>query len=328
MRVRHAATAGAMTVMAVGTLLLACHEPRESQPPTSNAPVLSGPQLSLVEVAPGHLVSPVRIASGKKETFYISDFLAEAIVEVEASGAGVSIVTGFAVPGRPLGVAWAKGNRLLVGNATTRTVDVYRTSNGKWLLSLGSPGTFGIPGDIAVDDSQDLVFVVDGPAKTVRVFDLKDGSPLYEISGPGPGDLFLQNPTGVAVDAVRRQVLISDYGEPTQSSSPPSVKIYTYDGNHVKTISGRAGMIGQRFSRPQGLAVDDTGRILLVDAVAGEVLVLDYETGAVVETLGRPGSGPGELWLPLDVVVDENRGVFVTNNRPRRVEVFSLGGGF
>ncbi len=306
-------------------MVMGCDEPRDARM-THEPPGLTGVRPDLVPVAPGAMQSPVRIAQDKKGNLYVSDYQSQAVLTLEADGGGVFVAAAFTVPGKPLGVAWAKGNLLLVGNATTQTVDVYKTSNGKWLFALGGVGAIGDPSDIAVDSDRDLVFVVDGEALAVRVFDLKDGAPLHTISGPGPGSYYLQNPTAVALDPVHGEVLVSDYGDPLLSGSPPSVKIYTYEGDHVRTLSGKSGMIGQKFSRPQGLAVDALGRILLVDAVAGEVLVLDRETGSVLETHGTLGSGPGELWLPLDVIVDESQTIFVTNNRPRRVEVFTLGG--
>ncbi|MFQ6098516.1 MAG: hypothetical protein ACE5O2_12390 [Armatimonadota bacterium] len=324
MRFRHFAIGAGVTTLATLSLL-SCRE-SDSGMPTSEAVVSTGEHSDALPVAPGEMESPVRIAVGKKGRLFVSDFFLRVVFELEAGADGARVERALAIPGRPLGVAWAGGNRLIVGNASTQSVDVYRAKNGKWLYSLGGPGAVKDPTDIAVDRRRRLAFVLDGYAQTVRVFALRDGSPLHTISAPGPGDHYLQHPTGIAVDPARREVLVSDYGEPTYADSPPAVKIFRYNGTHVKTISGQAGMLGQRFSRPQGLAVDGAGRILVVDALAGEVLVLDRETGDVLQTLGSLGSGPGELWLPLDVVVNRELQVFVTNNRPRRVEVFQLGG--
>jgi DNA-binding beta-propeller fold protein YncE len=355
-------------------VVAACDEgPR---PETASAPLVGlGPTPGLEEVKPDSMRSPVRIAVGRKGRLFVSDYLAEAIFELEAHGDNARPRRALTVGGRPLGIAWAKGDRLLVGNAKRRSVDVYRASNGRYLYSLGGPGTFDEPTDIAVDPRRSIAFVLDSRARRVEAFRLKDGTPLGTIVGPGPDAADLQNPTGIAVDEVTGEVLVSDYGDPARTGVPPAVKIYSYEGGHLETISGKAGMLGQRFSRPQGLAVvnpaserwkrcggddveDDEGdgkgeredddeseegprashrrkcevivaggvRILVVDAVAGEVLVLDRETGELLGTLGGFGSDPGELWLPLDVAVDEKLTAYVTNNRPRRVEVFRLGG--
>jgi DNA-binding beta-propeller fold protein YncE len=239
--------------------------------------------------------SPVRIAQGKKGRLYVSDYLTETIIELEAGPGAVYAAAAFTVPGKPLAVAWARGNRLLVGNSTTKSVDVYQATSGRWLYSLGGQGSVSDPSDIAIDAKRKYAFVVDGDAGVVKVFDLKRGFLVRTISGPGPGPSYLQNPTGIAVDETRQQVLVADYGDPDQPDSPPAVKVFSYDGTHVQTIAGKSGMLGARFSRPQGLAVAGSGRIFLVDALAGEILVLDRETGSVLATLGRRGSGPGEL---------------------------------
>lgn len=323
--VRSSAPAHTAGLLLLSILLGACRDYTADDAPTGGPQFSTGAQPGLIQVTPEALQSPVRIAKGKPGTFFVSDFLSSAIVEFEAGSGTAQMVTAYAVPGRPLGVAWASGNRLLVGNSTTQTVDVYRTSNGKWLYSLGGPGAVADPSDIAIDTAKELVFVLDGTATTAKVFDLKDGTHLYSISGPGPGDLYLQNPVGIAADVVREEVIISDYGD-VDNGGPAALKIFTYEGAHVKTFSGKAGMLGARFSRPQGLAIDASGHILMVEAVSGEVQILDRATGSLLETLGSFGAGPGELWLPLDVIVDENQDVFVTNNRPRRIEVYSLGG--
>jgi DNA-binding beta-propeller fold protein YncE len=134
------------------------------------------------------------------------------------------------------------------------------------------------------------------------------------------------HPTAIAFDPVRREILVSDYGE-VDDFRDPRVQIFDESGNLVASISGKAGMIGYRFYRPQGLAVDAAGRILLVDAWSGQVLILDRTTGETVSTLGGYGTDPGELMLPLDLVIaGESSDVFVTNNRPGRIEVFAEGG--
>ena len=82
-------------------------------------------------------------------------------------------------------------------------------------------------------------------------------------------------------------------------------------------------MADSRFSRPQGLAVDGKGRIYVVDALSAEVLVLDRETGATLNTIGTFGSNPGQLLLPLDIVVGQTGDVLVTSYRTGKIERFT-----
>jgi len=86
-------------------------------------------------------------------------------------------------------------------------------------------------------------------------------------------------------------------------------------------------MLGSRFSRPQGLAVDDSGHVYVVDCFSGEVLVFDRFTGKLLKTVGSYGTNPGQLRLPLDLVVSQrSRDIYVTNNQMKRIEVFKEGG--
>jgi hypothetical protein len=82
-------------------------------------------------------------------------------------------------------------------------------------------------------------------------------------------------------------------------------------------------MADSRFSRPQGLTVEGNGRIYMVDALSAEILVLDRETGATVNTIGTFGSNPGQLLLPLDIVVAQTGDVLVTSYRTRKIERFA-----
>lgn len=265
------------------------------------------------------LLSPARLSPGPSGILLVTDYRAQAVFMVSRANVA-KVIRSFSIDGRPLGIAWARG-RIYVGNETTGAVEVYNPAGKRMYTLGGAPGSVKQPSDIAVDESRGLVFVVDGQEKRIRVFGLK-GPELTAISGIGAGSLV--NPIGIALDQAREEILVSDYGHPADSSGeriPSLVHIFDYDGNKTAEISGSG-----RFSRPQGLAVED-GYIYLTDGMLGQVLVLDRSSGATVATLGEFGTGPGQLQLPLDVVIDpSSKDVYVTNNRAARVELFEGGG--
>ena len=79
-----------------------------------------------------------------------------------------------------------------------------------------------------------------------------------------------------------------------------------------------------KFSRPQGLAVNEQGHVYVVDSVRGQVLVFDRDTQQGVTIIGSLGPGPGQLQLPLDIIIDgASKDLHVTSNRNRRIEVFN-----
>ena len=263
---------------------------------------------------PAQLGSPVRLAQAGNGNLVVTDYEAKAVVTINPGK--LNIVKRFSVAGRPLGIAWSRG-RIYVGNETTGTVEVYNPA-GKWLYDLGGgKGTVKQPRDIAVERAHGRVFVIDGEENSVKVFDAR--GPLLDVIGKGQ----LINPTGIALDVAQRQVLVSDYGDPAAGRA--RIAIFDYAGNPAGEISGADRRAG--FSRPQGLAVAGSGHVFVVDGVLGEVLVFDRISGERVKTLGGFGNEPGQLRLPLDIVIHPvSNDVFVTNNRLRRVEVFTRGG--
>jgi DNA-binding beta-propeller fold protein YncE len=261
---------------------------------------------------------PVRIDSSSEGDLFVSDYMQGYIFTMDEE---LNITKAFAVSGRPLGVVWGKG-KIFVGNDSTRRVEVYNR-RGKMLYEFGV--AFASPTDIAIDTDSDLVFVVDGPERVVKVFDTS-GTFISDIPKAGVPQQILVNPTGIAVDTSRKEVIVSDFGDPP-NRIPASIKVYDYEGIFRFLIAGDAVQSAFPFSRPQGLAVNVAGNFFVTDSMMGKVLVFDRNTKQGIKSLGSFGTGPGELKLPLDVVIDPASGdVFVTNNRNGRVEVFRDGG--
>jgi hypothetical protein len=118
-----------------------------------------------------------------------------------------------------------------------------------------------------------------------------------------------------------KQLLVSDFGDQSDSDNPIPAAVHVYDltGRRLNSFTGD-------FSRPQGLAVDAAGRIVVVDSLRCELLILNAATGEVEGLLGGFGSEPGQLKLPLDIVIDPGTNdFFVTNNRLDRLEVYRGG---
>ena len=265
--------------------------------------------------------SPTRIAHGAAAgEILVSDSSLQAIVSNATDKKGRQVT--ISVPGRPVSVAYG-WEKYFVGNESTQTVDVVNRK-GRRLYTLG--GTDFLiqrPSDIALDIDQELVFVSDPINARVLVFH-SDGALLNTLPAAGQPPLYM--PAGIAVDPVRGELLVSDFG----SGGDATINIYDYSGALLATIDGNAGCgwfsctTGPgNFSRPQGLTVNEQGLIYVVDSFRGQVLVFDRETQQGVAVIGELGTGPGELLLPLDVLIDpQSKDLYVTNNRNKRVEVF------
>lgn len=238
-----------------------------------------------------------------------------------------------------------KNDRLLVfvGNTETKNVEVYKVKlklrrdkiKVKFKYNLGGTpkgamGTIGKPISIAVDQVEELVFVLDGQEKSVKVFDRK-GDFEYAFA-PKDQDGAVLSPVALTLDQTRREVLVTDFGDPSGSlaaATPARILIYDYEGTLLDQIDG-GGFFDTNliFRRAQGMATSSDGRIFVADPLGHRILVLDRSSGALLEELGAAGQEPGQLFLPTDVFLDEQTGdLFVSNNQgARRVEVI-LGAG-
>ena len=265
------------------------------------------------------LYNPIRLAITPEGNLLVSDYHLGMIVTVDRKD--LKTTRWFPVEGKPLGVAYAKGH-IYVGNASKKCVEVY-SRGGKKLYRL--EGEIIHPTDISVDETDNYIFVVDGLGKCVKVFRLNKGTFIRAIPS-SPDNNILANPTGIAVDPVNKEVFVSDYGDDNLYIKP-RIQVFDYNGDLVSTVSGKAGMLGTRFSRPQGLAVDESGHVFMVDCYSGEIMAFDRYSGSLLKTLGGFGTEPGQLQLPLDIVIDPtSRDIYVTNNRAGAIAIFPQGG--
>lgn len=265
------------------------------------------------------LHSPIRLAMTPEGNLLVSDYQLGMIVIVDHKS--LKTTRWFPVEGKPLGVAYTKGH-IYVGNASKKCVEVY-ARGGKKLSRLN--GVIKLPTDISIDEKRGYVFVVDGSEKKVMLFNLK-GKHLLSFPGSDPDNEVLTNPTGIALDPANKEVFVSDYGN-TVKYIYPRIQIFDYEGNLLDTIPGKKGMFGMRFSRPQGLAVDESGHVFMVDCYSGEIMVFDRYSGSTLKTMAGYGTEPGQLRLPLDIVLaPSSKDIFVTNNRSATIEIFENGG--
>jgi DNA-binding beta-propeller fold protein YncE len=78
------------------------------------------------------------------------------------------------------------------------------------------------------------------------------------------------------------------------------------------------------FERPTGLVVAGD-RLHVVDSLRNRVVAVSL-AGAVIDTLGEPGNGPGQFNYPTNIARSTDGRLFVTDTMNFRVQVFSEDG--
>ena len=195
----------------------------------------------------------------------------------------------------------------------------------------GSAARFYNTGGVAVDNSGN-VFVADGGNDTIRKLTLVGTNwvvttlaGLAGISGTSDGTgsaARFNGPSGVALDSAGNVYVADTWNFTIRKLSSAGV---------VTTLAGRAGFSGgadgtnnmARFSYPNGVAVDSTGNIYVVDSGNTIRKVTPVGTNWVVKTLaglaGVSGTNDGmgsaaRFWNPFGVAVDSAGNLYVVDS--------------
>ncbi|MDZ7289125.1 MAG: hypothetical protein ONB44_05550 [candidate division KSB1 bacterium] len=93
-----------------------------------------------------------------------------------------------------------------------------------------------------------------------------------------------------------------------------------FTGKLIRTI-GTEGSGELQFDQPNGIAVDDQGRIFITEQTNQRVQVLnrDYSFAGFI---GGPGTGPGQFDKPMGIAADATGRIYVTDENLNKVVVF------
>ncbi|HEY3359613.1 MAG TPA: fibronectin type III domain-containing protein, partial [Polyangia bacterium] len=173
-----------------------------------------------------------------------------------------------------------------------------RLGERRGALGAGA-GEFGAPVAIAVADGR--VYVADRAAGRVKVYDLR-GAPV--------GSFAAGLPLSVAVPAGADEVYVGD-------AASGVVRVFTRAGVALRTIGD-----AQSLTRVGGVAVGRDGTVYVVDSFQSQVAVFSH-AGRLQGGFGEYGAGPGLLRVPMDVALDGQGRLVVTNTENARLERFT-----
>ena len=254
----------------------------------------------------------------------------------------------------PYGIAGSAGQQLFVADSELGAVHVVNFEEQTHSLLLGAPDApMQTPvGVVLLPDGR--LFVTDSRASRVHIF--RAGQYLRSFGSPAE----LGRPTGIAHDALRDRLLITDttggrvlaystsgellgaHGKrgdaPGQFNYPTNIAV-TRDGSIVvvdtmnfrvqrltpdfepQSSFGLAGDGPGAFARPKGIGIDSEGHVYVVDAMFDNVQIFDTD-GQLLLTFASRGSGFGQLLLPSGIWIDDEDRIVVADSGNSRIQVF------
>jgi sugar lactone lactonase YvrE len=245
---------------------------------------------------------------------------------------------------------------IYVADNGTNTVFIF-DENGSPLFEFSDDENLNGPGRIVVDDD-DRILIIDGDRRNVKVFNYRgEFQSFLELPGfenverpnfsamalDGNGDLYVgESTTGQVVGYDRKlkpKVKIGSYGEaPGQfinivgiALDDKHIYVASEDGYGVQVFSRQGRLVRfwgnheaglENVSLPASIAVDDRGRVILIDTLRQEIKYYDPE-GRLMELLGGLGREPGEVAYPSDISIDRKGRLCIADPGNARVQVLT-----
>lgn len=208
----------------------------------------------------------------------------------------------------PVGIAVGIDSSVYVADADLGRV--FKLDQSGRQLAIFGEGVLKRPTGLCVNPRTQRVYVADSSLHQVLVFD-ESGVLQQRLGRKGEADGDFNAPTHLACSADK--IYISD-------TLNARVQVFSSDGEW-KLSFGRRGMYVGDLPRPKGIAVDDSGRIYIVESYYDYLLVYD-DLGRPLLPIGGTGSEPGKFDLPSGVWTDDTGRVFVADMLNHRVAVF------
>ena len=260
--------------------------------------------------------------------------------------------------GEPTDIALDAEGRIYVRDADSKSIKVYGP-DGTYLRSLPKTGK-----PVALSVAEDGIYVADEASSSVMKYDF-DANLAYSFGSGGEDKAQFKSMSGLAVDKAQ-QVFIGDArkslidafvveaGKPLEllpkaagrtsvkwlENIPVETEQLAWDGKETFYAIGKdrkslvmirkgavAGTIKPDNMQLVAVTVDKTGAIWVLDRKNDRGAKLD-ETGKVLMSFGKEGSGAGQFDNPSAIAVSNSGMVFVADRSNHNVQIFRGDGVF
>lgn len=180
---------------------------------------------------------------------------------------------------------------------------------GHRLRSLGGAEGIRRPVGIAVDETRNLLVVVNGGTHQVLLFD-RNLKLLKKVGSRGEKIGQFNFPTYCCI--------LPGKGFAVVDTGNFRVQIFSPEGKFLSTF-GQQGDFSGSFSRPKGISVDAEGHIYVVDATFGNIQLFRVD-GQLLMYAGSSGSARGNFLVPVGIAVAKDGAIWVADRMNHRVQ--------
>lgn len=166
-------------------------------------------------------------------------------------------------------------------------------------------------------------------AMDLSVFQTRGFEGKGELEFNQPEDIVLA-PDGnyvVADTNNNRLQVLSPHGDFVRIIPPPKAKNEALTATVVDTRPANVIKFQNTyFKKPVGLTFGSDGKLYCSLSSQDHIAVIDYTSGNLENVFGGNGKALGQLWMPMDIDIDDQNRIAVAEFRNRRVQILSSNG--
>lgn len=256
------------------------------------------------------LERPQSVAVDEQGVLFIGDYTKGIVVMDPAKKAvwEFSKTSGYVLP-TPTGLA--VDSKLVYATSANSDQVLVFDKKGRQLGGLGKSDGINRPVGIAVDESRNLLIVVNGQEHAVRLY-TRTLRLIKVIGERGSEGGRFNMPSYVCV--------IPQVGFAVTDTGNFRVQLFDFNGQFLRSF-GKVGDGPGEFGRPKGIAADPDGHLYVVDGTLNHLQVFDQE-GRILLQVGTSGSGRGQFAVPNGLAIDPKGGIYVADQLNRRIQKF------
>ena len=253
---------------------------------------------------------PLSVAVDEQGVIFIGDYTKGIVVmdPVKKAVWEFSSANGNVLP-TPTGLA--VDSKLLYATSANSDQVLIFDKKGRLLEGLGKTEGINRPVGIAVDESRDLLIVVNSQEHAVRLYS-RSLRLIKTIGERGSGNGQFNMPSYVCI--------IPNVGFAVSDSGNFRIQIFDFNGQFLLSF-GKAGDGPGEFGRPKGIAADPDGHLYVVDGVLNSLQVFDLE-GQVLLQVGESGPEKGQFRIPNGLWIDPKGAIYVADQLNARIQRF------
>jgi len=270
--------------------------------------------------------SPTDVAIDASENVYVVESITNRLIKFSQSGQHRNTLTGLS---KPISVAVDSNGIIYIGNKNSGSVDVYNAGlSFSHKIGIGN-GEFSQPNSIDIDNNG-YIYVVDYVLNQVEVFS-PDGSyhHCYGCTSNGSGQF--SYPSSIVIDKATRQVIILDHPlitGPYGSLKGARVQVFQVNGSVWSLLRsfGEYGDLEGKMNKPQGVEIDESGRIYVTESQYHVVYVYhsDCNINGVANYCGKITDSAHPMRTPMGIVRGGSNRLFIASLNTGKVEVFGI----